>query len=210
MRRGTRLMRCPNYQDSNNYKEYKHFGFTIQHDIKNALEAHFERCWEEMQIQAGKAGKEDVFVHPDIVCEKNGSQYLFEVKSGRFSNYHFDQAALYKYILSRSGKPTYTALVYTESKEVYTDSMDLAKLFKRLGFSVHYNAHYFINGWQMYILLRLNAERDSYNKGAWCFSCANPVCPVKKRIMALVKELDVPVDSAQAALDSFSEQSGGQ
>jgi len=210
MKRGTRLMRCPNYQDSNNYKEYKHFGFTIQHDVKNALEPHFERCFEEVQTLALKTGKEDVWVHPDIICEKNGSTYLFEVKSGRFSNAHFDQAALYKYILSRDGKPVYTALIYTESKEVYTDSMDLAKLFKRLGFAVHYNAHYFVHGWQMYILLKLNAERDSYNKGAWCFSCANPVCPVKRRILALIKELDVPQDTAQATLDSFSEQGGVQ
>jgi len=53
-----------------------------------------------------------------------------------------------------------------------------------------------VHGWQMYILLKLNSERDSYNKGAWCFSCANPACPVKRRILALIKELDVPQDTA--------------
>lgn len=208
MIRGTRLMRCAHYQ-TNDYREYKHYGFTIQHDVKNALERYFNECYEEYQIHIGKAGKEDIYVHPDIVCHKNGSVYLFEVKSGRFSNAHFDQVALYKYILARDGKPVYTALIYTESKEVYTDSLELKKLFDELGFNIHYNAHYFIHGWQLHILIRLNAERDAYNKGPWCFSCVNQACPVKRRIMAHMRELEEPNGNAKPALDAFSQNQEG-
>jgi len=195
-------------ENNGNYKEYKHWGFTIQHDVKRALEPYFQECYEEPQILVDKAGKEDIFVHPDVLCKKDGSEYIIEVKSGRFSNYHFDQVALYKYVLGRDGHPIYAALVYTESKEVYTDSLELARIFKRMGFTVHYNAHYFIHGWQLYVLIKLNSERDAYNKGPWCFSCANPACPIKRRMAHYMKELDVPQDARQTTLEDFSKAQG--